>query len=85
MVTHDLSELGDIFFEWLELKILDYIVSFRTEKGKATEASDRFYISSAELNVNDFANSAREHWAIEVKLYWKLDTAIHEDASRVRR
>lgn len=85
MITHDLSELGDLVFEWPELKSLGYIVSFRTEKGKTTEASARFYISSAELSVQEFANAAREHWAIEVKLHWKLDTAMHEDASRVRR
>jgi predicted transposase YbfD/YdcC len=85
MITHDLSELGDLVFEWPELKSLGYIVSFRTEKGKTTEASARFYISSAELSVEEFANAAREHWAIEVKLHWKHDTAMHEDASRVRR
>jgi hypothetical protein len=39
MVTHDLTELGDIAFEWSELKSLGYIVSFRTEKGQVTEAS----------------------------------------------
>jgi predicted transposase YbfD/YdcC len=85
MVTHDLTELGDIAFEWPELKSLGYIVSFRTEKGKTTEASFRFYISSAKLSVQEFANAAREHWSIEVKLHWKLDTALNEDACRIRR
>jgi predicted transposase YbfD/YdcC len=85
MVTHNLTELGDIAFEWPELKSLGYIVSFRTEKGKTTEASFRFYISSAKLSVQEFANAAREHWSIEVKLHWKLDTALNEDACRIRR
>ena len=84
-VTNDLTEFGDLVFEWPELKSLGYIVSFRTEKGKATEASARFYISSAELSVKEFANAAREHWAIEVKSHWKLDTAMSEDACRIRR
>jgi hypothetical protein len=39
MITHDLTELGDISFEWPALKSLGYIVSFRTEKGKTTKAS----------------------------------------------
>jgi predicted transposase YbfD/YdcC len=85
MITHDLIELGDIAFEWPALKSLGYIVSFRTEKGKTTEASFRFYISSAKLSVQEFANAAREHWSIEVKLHWKLDTALNEDACRIRR
>lgn len=85
MVTHDLTELGDMAFEWPALKSLGYIVSFRTEKGKTTEASFRFYISSAKLSVQEFANAAREHWSIEVKLHWKLDTALNEDACRIRR
>lgn len=50
MVTHDLAELGDIAFEWPALKSLGYIVSFRTEKDKAIEASFRLYISSAKLS-----------------------------------
>jgi hypothetical protein len=37
-VLHDFA-LGDIAFEWPELKSLGYIVSFRTEKGKTTKAS----------------------------------------------
>jgi len=85
MVTNDLTKLGDIAFEWPELKSLGYIVSFRTVKGKTTEASFRFYISSAKLSVQEFANAAREHWSIEVKLHWKFDTAMNEDACRIRR
>ena len=85
MVSHDLTELGDIEFEWPELKTLGYIVSFRTEKGEQTEAAFRFYISSAKLSVEEFAHAAREHWSIEVKLHWKLDTALNEDACRIRR
>lgn len=85
MVAHDLTGLGDLTFEWPELKSLGYIVSFRTEKGKTTEASARFYISSAELSVQEFANAARVHWSIKVKLHWKLDTALNEGACRIRR
>ncbi len=61
MVSHALTALGDIEFEWPELKTLGYIVSFRTEKGEQTEAAFRFYISSAKLSVEEFAHAAREH------------------------
>jgi len=26
---------------------------------------------------------AREYWSIEVKLHWKLDTALNKDASKI--
>ena len=61
MITHDVTELGDIAFDWPELKSLGYIVSFRTERGQTIEASFRFYISSAKLSIQEFANAAREH------------------------
>ena len=50
-----------------------------------SEASFRFYISSAKLSVEEFANAVRDHWSIEVKLHWKLDTALNEDGCRIRR
>jgi predicted transposase YbfD/YdcC len=31
------------------------------------------------------AHAAREHWSIEVKLHWKLDVALRENACRIRR
>lgn len=85
MVSHDVSELGDIALEWPGLKSLGYVISFRAGKGGVSEASFRFYISSAKLSVEDFANAVRDHWSIEVKLHWKLDTALNEDGCRIRR
>jgi predicted transposase YbfD/YdcC len=85
-VSHDINALGDLAFEWPGLKTLGYAVSFRQEDGKpATSASIRYYISSAKLSAKDFAHAIREHWSIEVKLHWKLDTAFREDACRIRR
>ena len=85
MVIHDLTELGDIQFEWPELKSIGYSVSFRKEGNKKETCSFRFYISSAKLSAEEFAYAARAHWSIEVKLHWKLDTAFNEDACRIRR
>ena len=45
----------------------------------------RFYISSAKLTAEKFAHASRTYWTIEIKLHWKLDTALNEDFSRVRR
>jgi len=42
-------------------------------------------ISTAKLSAEELAHAAREHWSIEVKLHWKLDIALKEDACRIRR
>ena len=44
-----------------------------------------YLISSANLSAEELAHAAREHWSIEVKLHWKLDVALKEDACRIRR
>ena len=85
-VSHDINLLDDIALEWPGIKTLGYIVSFRKEGDKpVTEPSVRYYISSAKLSAEELAHAAREHWAIEVKLHWKLDVALREDACRIRR
>ena len=85
-VNHDVKLLADIAFEWPGIKTLGYIVSFRKEGNKSvTEPSVRYYISSAKLSAEELAHAAREHWSIEVKLHWKLDVALKEDACRIRR
>jgi predicted transposase YbfD/YdcC len=71
-----LIELGDIVFEWTELKSLGCIISFITEKGKTIEVSFRLYTSSAKLSTQEFTNAAREHWSIEVKLLVELGEKI---------
>lgn len=45
----------------------------------------RYYISSADLTAEKFANAMRSHWDVENKLYWRLDVAMNEDDCRIRR
>ncbi len=85
-VSHDIDALGDIALEWPGITTLGYVVSFRKEGDKpSTQPSVRYYISSAKLSAEELAHAAREHWSIEVKLHWKLDVALREDACRIRR
>ena len=61
LVKHGLAELDDIAFEWVEIKTIGYVVSFRAEKGEIAKPSMRFYISSAKLTAEEFAHAARTH------------------------
>lgn len=82
------DELIDFTFEWKGLKRLCAAVSFRKEiasQVKEPEMQVRYYISSANLTAEKFARSIREHWAIENRLHWCLDTAMNEDDCRIRR
>ncbi|VEA26961.1 Transposase [Salmonella enterica subsp. enterica] len=45
----------------------------------------RYYISSAVLTAEKFANAMRSHWDVENKLHWRLDVAMNEDDCRIRR
>ena len=42
-------------------------------------------LSSAEVPAAEFARLVRQHWSIENSLHHVLDTALAEDASRIRR
>ncbi|WOG29985.1 ISAs1 family transposase [Endozoicomonas sp. 8E] len=70
------------------MKTLGIIFSARMEDKvfNADDISVRYYISSAELTAEEFSHAAREHWAIENKLHWKMDVVVmREDDCRIRR
>lgn len=52
--------------------------------GKTTRAT-RYYVSSAALSPERFAQAVRAHWAIENSLHWVLDTTFDEDRARTRK
>jgi predicted transposase YbfD/YdcC len=85
-VSHDIDALGDIALEWPGIMTLGYVVSFRKIGNESsTQPFIRYYISPAKLSTEELAHAAREHWSIEVKLHWKLDVALREDACSIRR
>ena len=85
LTNTDLSVLGDIEFEWPELKTMGIVVSIRQEESvaKEQEFSVRYFISSKELSAKELLNSVRSHWLIE-SMHWTLDTTFGEDACRKR-
>jgi predicted transposase YbfD/YdcC len=85
-VIHDMIALGDIALEWPSITTLGYVVSFREIGNEPrTQPFVRYYISSAEFSAEELAPAAKEHWSIEVKLHWKLNVALREDACRIHR
>ncbi|MEZ9631454.1 ISAs1 family transposase [Vibrio breoganii] len=85
LVNTDLSVLGDLAYEWPELKSMGIMVSIRQESELAQESemSVRYYISSKELTAQELHDSTRAHWLVE-SMHWQLDTAFNEDACRIR-
>lgn len=47
--------------------------------------SVKYYVSSVDLPVNEFAKIIRKHWQIENNLHWVLDMYFYEDLSRTRK
>lgn len=88
--VHVVSDIPDSFVDleadWLKLKTLGVVVSFRTRDDQTVdEPSIRYYISSAKLTARQLADAVRQHWAIENKLHWVLDVAMREDDCRIRK
>ena len=44
----------------------------------------RYYISSLDVDVKQFARAIRGHWGIENTCHWTLDMTFREDESRIR-
>jgi predicted transposase YbfD/YdcC len=68
--------------EFKGLKSVGQVISHTTRGNKQT-SEVRYYISSREPKVKEFAKSARGHWSIE-SMHWILDVVFAEDSSRIR-
>lgn len=71
--------------QWKGLKRVGMIESERRIGGKPTTRERRYYLTSLDGGIEQFAYASRGHWGIENKLHWSLDVVFHEDDSRIRR
>ncbi len=85
LTNSDLSVLGDLEFDWPELKTMGIVVSIRQKEAvaKESELTVRYYISSKDLSAKELLNATRSHWLVE-SMHWTLDTEFGEDACRKR-
>ncbi len=79
----DATSLASHFPGWPELKTVGVTVGYRQEKGKSPSLEYRYYISSATLTEEQFAQAVRSHWQIENTLHWILDVAFREDDCQI--
>jgi predicted transposase YbfD/YdcC len=71
------------FLRWKGLKSIGLATSCCLRDGKET-IDVRYYISSLEVEVKEFARAVRGHWGIENTCHWTLDMTFREDESRLR-
>jgi predicted transposase YbfD/YdcC len=71
------------FPRWRGLKSIGLVTSCCLRDGKET-IEVRYYISSLEVDVKQFARAVRGHWGIENGCHWSLDMTFREDESRIR-
>jgi predicted transposase YbfD/YdcC len=68
---------------WKGLKSIGLTTSGCLRDGKEV-LEVRYFISSLEVDVKQFARAVRGHWSIENGCHWSLDLTFREDESRLR-
>lgn len=64
--------------EWKKLTTIGMVKKTIIKKNKTT-IEKRYYISSLNVDIKQFANAIRNHWSVENKLHWHLDFTFRED------
>lgn len=82
-ITYEYFQTGDIkwyqdYKEWKGLNTFG-MVKKTIIKDNETKIEKRYYISSLDININDFSRAIRNHWSVENKLHWHLDFTFRED------
>ena len=67
---------------WKNLNGIGMMISKVEKNGQITE--ERHYHITSLTNVEEYAESARNHWGVESSLHWCLDVTFREDHSRMR-
>lgn len=67
--------------EWAGCSSVGRVTRKRTKGGK-TSTEVCFYITSLELDIDQFAKSVRQHWGVENGLHLSLDVIFEEDKHR---
>lgn len=75
-----LMTTGDL---WPELQSIGRVQRI-CENGKRKSEETRYYISSKNFEVQDFADAVRGHWGIENSLHWVMDVVFRDDECRAR-
>ncbi|QXC33763.1 ISAs1 family transposase [Aeromonas sp. FDAARGOS 1407] len=73
------------FPAWKGLSTLGVAIGYRCDSKGHESLEYRYYISSAALTEEQFANAVCSHWGIENQLHWVLDVTMKEDACPIYR
>jgi predicted transposase YbfD/YdcC len=71
------------FGRWKGLSTIGVAILTCVRDGKET-GDIRYFLSSLDLGVKQFARAVRGHWSIENTCHWSLDFTYREDESRIR-
>ena len=79
-----LRDCPEFELRWPGLQSIGRVIVKRTENNVTTKSIRYFVTSLAYDDIENFMNSARKHWDIEINLHWSLDVAFREDESKIR-
>lgn len=84
-ITHDIGWLFSDRRYADEPRLPGLAAIARVTSHRDETIATRFYVSSAPMSATRFAAAIRDHWGIENRLHWVLDTAFNEDRARNRK